>query len=323
MLYNFLKLIRYQNLLIVIVTQCIMRWCIIEPILKVNNFQLQFSTINFFLLVLATVFLTAGGYVINDYFDTKTDILNRPNTVIIGKQIKRRTAIIIHTTLNIIAILIGLYISIRIHLYQLGFIFVLVSGILWFYSTTYKRQFLIGNIIVAILTGLVPMMVVLYEVPLLNTTYRATLLEFHTNFYNLFYWVAGFSFFAFITTLSREIIKDVEDFEGDTAYGRRTIPIVMGVTYTKIFIIFLELVTIGGLLFVYFGFLNDHITQWYMLFALILPMLFLVYKIIRAKTKSDYHFANILSKIIMLAGILYSFIAWYIFTSVLTNQVNP
>ena len=97
---NFLKLVRYKNLLIIVLTQYLMRFCIIRPILAVNDFELQFSELNFFFLVMATVVITAAGYVINDYFDTKTDLVNRPETVIIGKKMNRRWAIKWHLLLN-------------------------------------------------------------------------------------------------------------------------------------------------------------------------------------------------------------------------------
>lgn len=311
---HYLRLVRIQNLLIVVFTQCLMRWAIIEPILDVNNFDLQFSNFNFWLLVLATVSLTAAGYVINDYFDTKTDILNRPDEVVVGKHISRRTAMTLHVILSITGIVVGGYISWRIGLYQLGIIYLIVSGILWYYSTTYKRQFLIGNIIVAVLTALVPLMVVLYEIPMLNNEYRATLISLHTNFNNIFFWVIGFSFFAFFTTLIREIIKDMEDFEGDSVYGRNTLPIVLGVIPVKVILVVLNLIVIGALGVVYLIFLwGELITMFYFIFALIIPVLFLIYKIIRAKTKSDYTIASLINKVIMLLGLLYSLVVYYIF----------
>jgi 4-hydroxybenzoate polyprenyltransferase len=312
----FLKLIRFQNLLIVVATQYLMRLCIVEPILEVNHFELKFSDLNFFFLVLATVMITAAGYVINDYFDRKTDLLNRPGTVIVGTFINRRAAIIWHVIFNVIGIGLGFYISFKIGLYQLGFIFVIVTGVLWYYSTTYKRQFLIGNLIVSILTALVPFMVVLYEIPTLNESYRATLLLRNINFNNIFIWVAGFSFFAFLSTLIREIVKDIEDFEGDNAYGRNTLPIVLGIFYSKVVVISLTVITIAALCFVYFIYLNDNITFWYFLIALIIPFLFLIYKIVHANTKVDYHFASNFTKFIMFGGLLYSLVAYYIFSNV-------
>ena len=289
-----------------------MRWSIIKPILEVYDFKLQFSELNFFFLVMATVFITAAGYVINDYFDTKTDLVNRPETVIVGRVLNRRWAILLHVILNTIGIGLGVYISFYIGIPALSIVFVLITGILWFYSTTYKRQLLIGNIIVAVLTALVPLMVILFEIPLLNKEYGLLMHEMRTNFVHIILWVSAFALFAFLLTMIREIIKDVEDFEGDSAYGRKTMPIVLGVLNSKIVIITFIITTLFSLLYLNFRFLNDVLTLVYFIIFLIIPLLYLLYKIIVANSKKDYHRSSNLSKLIMLAGILYSLVANYI-----------
>jgi len=293
-----------------------MRFSVIAPILTINDFSLQMTEFEFFILVFSTVCLTAAGYVINDYFDTKTDNLNRPETVIVGKSIKRRSAMTIHIVFNLIGVIGGFYVSYKIGLYQLGIIFLIASGLLWYYSTTYKRQFLIGNILVAFLTGLVPLMVILFEMPELNKAYIDILIEKGMNFNNVFFWVAGFSFFAFITTLTREIIKDTEDFEGDSAYGRNTVPIMLGIKWTKIIIIGLTAITLISIGSIYFNYLaGSLLTLLYITVGVVIPMLFLIYKIVKADKKTDYHFSSVLMKFIMLTGILYSLVAAYTFNN--------
>lgn len=314
---NFLRLVRYKNLLIIVLTQYLMRLSIIRPILKVNNFELQFSEINFFFLVLSTVFLTAAGYVINDYFDTKTDLVNRPEKVIIGKIIDRRKAILLHIILNTIGIGLGTYVSFYIGKPILSLVFVFITGILWFYSTTYKRQFLIGNLIVALLTSLVPLMVLLFELPLLNRAYGYFLIEVNANFNQIIVWILSFAFYAFMLTLIREIIKDIEDYEGDNAYGRQTLPIVLGLQNSKIIVLSFILITLFSLLYAYFRFLTDYITLVYFIVFLMIPMVVLFYKIIIAESKNEYHSASRMSKMIMLAGILYSLVANYIINQTL------
>ena len=309
---KFLHLVRYKNLLIIILTQYLMRWSIIKPILEINEFELQFSELNFFFLVMATVFITAAGYVINDYFDTKTDLVNRPDTVIIGRTLNRRWAILLHVILNTIGIGLGVYISFYIGIPALSIVFILITGILWFYSTTYKRQFLIGNIIVAFLTALVPLMVVLFEIPLLNKEYGLLMKEMQLNFMHIIFWVSAFAMFAFLLSMIREIIKDIEDFEGDSAYGRKTMPIVLGVLNSKIIVITFILTTLFSLLYLNLRFLNDVITLIYFIVVLIIPLLFLVYIIFVAENKKEYQRASNLSKLIMLAGILYALVANYI-----------
>jgi 4-hydroxybenzoate polyprenyltransferase len=320
---HFLRLIRIKNLLIIVFTQYLMRYAVIFPILESRGYMSQFSDLNFFLLVLTTVFLAAAGYAINDYFDTKTDLINRPETVVLGKHINRRFAMTLHIVLNTLAIILGFYISWQIHLWKLIYIYIIITGLLWFYSTSYKKQFLVGNIIVALLTAMVPMMTVLYEIPPLNKEYFDTLLELKDNFNDVFFWVTGFSIFALITTLNREIMKDVEDFEGDKAYGSRTLPVIAGITTSKTVTVSLTLITIALLVFVYIKYLMypcpdcitiDYISGIYLGIFVALPSLFMTYKILKAKDKKDWHTASTISKITMLFGVLYAAIVWYNFT---------
>jgi len=289
-----------------------MRWSIIKPILTAYNFELQFSELNFFFLVMATVLLTAAGYVINDYFDAKTDMVNRPDTVIVGRVLNRRWAILWHVIINIVGIGLGAYISFYIGIPSLTLVFIMVTGILWFYSTTYKRQFLIGNVIVALLTAMVPLMVLLFEIPLLNQKYGLLMEELRSDFTHIIVWVMAFSVFAFLLTMIREIIKDIEDYEGDSIYGRKTLPIVTGVLNSKIVIITFILTTIFSLLYINFTFLNDKITLVYFSIFLLIPLVLLLYKIIKASSKKDYHKASNLTKWIMLSGISYALVANYI-----------
>lgn len=294
-------------------TQYAMRWLIVYPILKINTFEFQFSELNFFLLVLATVFLAAGGYVINDYFDRKTDMVNRPDNVIVGRHINRRLAIILHTVFNIIGVALGFYISIKIGLYQLGFIFLIITGVLWYYSTTYKRQFLIGNLIVSILTAMVPLMVALFEVPQLNKEYGEFMLKQGANFNYIFGWVGAFAFFAFILTLVREIVKDMEDLEGDNAYGRNTLPIFLGIKTSKGITITLIGITIASVVYLYFRYLNDTLSLIYFIVVLFIPLVIISIMLIKAGEKRHYHLASLLTKAVMIGGLLYSFIAFYLF----------
>lgn len=311
-LIAFFQLIRLRNLAIVAATQYLMRFAVIKPILSLSGFTLQFSEFDFAMLVVATVCLTAAGYAINDYFDTKTDLLNRPDTVVVGRKIARRHAMTIHLVLNTIGILAGFYAAYKVGIYQLGFIFVIVTGLLWYYSTSYKRQFLIGNLLVALLTAMVPIMVALFEIPMLNESYREILIKNFTNLNSIFLWVAGFGYFAFITTLAREIVKDIEDFEGDQAYGRNTLPIVLGINVTKHIVALVLLITGISVIYAWVNFVNDNFSLVYFVFALILPISFSIYKIYKAKTVAHYRFVAGFLKFIMLFGILYSVLVWYI-----------
>jgi len=296
-----------------------MRFFILEPLLAVNGFVPQLDHLHFFLLVFSSMAITAAGYVINDYFDMKTDLLNRPSTVIVGRKISRRGAMITHIILNAAGVLTGIYLAWYIGILSLGIAYLLTAGILWFYSTTYKRQFLIGNIIVAVFTAVVPFVVVIFEIPLLNKAYREVLIANDMNFNNILAWVGGFSFFAFLSTLIREIIKDIEDFEGDSAYGRSTMPILLGIRFTKIVIVALILFVVFSLIYVYVKFLlynpggnPDLLSMGWFALLLIIPFLYLIFRLLSAREKKDYHICSNITKLIMLAGILYAVPVYFI-----------
>ena len=321
---DFLKLIRWQNLLLVILTMVLMRYAVLAPvlnkigvILKIGSgeempMSLQFPCYDFALLVASTVFITAGGYVINDYFDIKTDLINK-GKVIVGTKIPRRMAMMWHSIFNIGGVAAGFYISFNSGYIWLGIMFVVVSGLLYFYSASYKRQFLIGNIIVAILTAMVPMLVAIYEWPALYKYYSVNAIRLpDINF--ILYWVGGFALFAFLANLIREIIKDIEDFEGDIAYGRNTFPVVIGILSSKIVSICLIIITIILLYLAWHFFINDMITLIYITVAVVLPLLYVIYKLIKSSEKEQLHSASSIMKIVMITGVLYSVVVKVILT---------
>jgi len=273
---------------------------------------LQLPLLDFIVLVAATVFITAGGYVINDYFDIKTDLVNK-GKVIVGTKIPRRRALMWHNILNIAGVAGGVYVSWKIGYIQMGAIFLIVSGLLYFYSTSYKRQFLIGNVIIAILTAMVPLLVVFYEWPVLYKYYTIYSI-YPPKIDFVLYWVGGFALFAFLTTLTREIIKDIEDLEGDVAYGINTVPVVIGVTSAKIVSTSLIILTIALLYLVWYLFIQDTITLIYITCTIVIPLLFVIYKVASSNLRKHLHFASTLMKIIMLAGILYSVVVKVILT---------
>jgi 4-hydroxybenzoate polyprenyltransferase len=152
---------------------------------------------------------------------------------------------------------------------------------------------------------MVPMLVVIFEWPALYRYYAVNAVT-PPQLSIIFYWVGGFAIFAFLTTLTREIIKDIEDFEGDMAYGRNTIPVVTGTLTARIISILLVLITVGLLYVVWYFFLNDKITLTYISCAIVLPLLYVVYQLIISGTKKHLHNASRIMKIVMIAGVLYS-----------------
>ncbi len=321
---GFIKLIRWQNLIIVVFTMVLMRYFVIEPLIsKVIVIPrsglgegipmvLQFKWYDFMVLVVSTVCITAGGYVINDYFDIKTDLINRGN-VIVGTKIPRQQAMLWHSIFNVAGVAGGFYVSWKAGYFWMGVLFLLVSGLLYFYSASYKRQFLIGNLLIALLTAMVPVLVIFYEWPALFRYYSANAVEMPKLTF-LFYWTGGFALFAFLTTLAREIIKDIEDFEGDQAYGRNTLPVIMGIPGSKTVAVSLVIVILAMLYIVWFLFVHDIRTFIYLTVLLALPLFYIIYLVAISKNKKQLHCASNLMKFVMLTGILYSLLVKVIIT---------
>jgi 4-hydroxybenzoate polyprenyltransferase len=297
-----LRLIRISNLLIVAATQVLIRQCLIVPLLKQVNMEPQLSLALFVLLVIATVFITAGGYAINDYFDRKIDRVNKPHSLIVGNLIYPRHAMAYHLFFSITGVLLGTWVAIRAGELYLSLVFFMVSGLLWFYSTIYKRELLLGNIIVALLTALVPFLVLLFELPLMARNYGTGITSLTRV---LMTWVLGFSLFAFLINLIREIVKDGEDFEGDHAYGKKTIPVMWGIKAARWISVALICVTIALLTAAWLYFVPDIVTLLYFIILLLIPLLFVAILLLKGGDKKLFHKASILLKIIMLAGIGY------------------
>lgn len=268
--------------------------------------EAQLSPMLFALLVLATVFIAAGGYAINDYFDRKIDLVNKPDNIIIGTLINPRHAMVFHLFFSISGIVLGTFVAVRIGEIYLSLVFFMVSGLLWFYSTSYKRELLLGNLIVALLTALVPIIVLLFELPLLASAYGASA-RYISEY--LLVWTGGFALFAFLLNLVREVVKDAQDFEGDQAYGKRTIPVTWGVNTARMLSVSFIFIVIALLIGAWLKFVKDTVTIAYFLAMLVIPLLFAVYIIIRAESVADYRKANLILKIVMVSGLGYAVIA--------------
>jgi 4-hydroxybenzoate polyprenyltransferase len=333
----FLKLIRLPNLLIMAFTQYMVRWCLLIPLIQLKSHDLDFSLLevqmtelDFFLLVLSTVMIGAAGYIINDYFDIRIDEVNRPETNLVGKGVKRRVAMAAHMTINIIAVMIGVYLSWKYNLLRVGtLIYVTVPALLWFYSTNLKRRFLIGNFVIALLSGIVPLMVVLFEIPNIYRAFPELVQGGFLQLTDVLHTTLAISLFAFIISLLREIIKDVEDYEGDFEYGCKTMPIVIGIAKTKKIMVGICGVVIGLIGWLQYRQIsggtvlpenfgdNDSIhNAWifsipfylYSFFLIQLPLIYLSIRLLTAKGKSDWRMASLLVKIVMVAGVSYLFL---------------
>lgn len=315
-IFNFLRLIRFPNLVIVALTQYAIRYGIIYPFLKQAGMDLFLSEQLFMMLVAATVLIAASGYIINDYFDVKLDHVNKPKQLIIGKSISRRQAMFLHVIINTVGLLLAFYVALSINHPMLVLFQLISAALLWFYSVNFKKQILIGNLIIAALTALVPFTAGYYEIAVMFDNASEKNFPFETQNISsllfsikyLLYWVIGYSGFAFLLTLIREIIKDCEDIEGDKAFECRTLPIIYGVDAAKkVSLVVAVVLTIGLVALEIIQFISkDWISLAYFVLLLTAPLLWVMIKISKAKKKKHFFIISQVIKIIMLLGILYT-----------------
>lgn len=327
--FAFFRLIRLPNLIIIALTQYAIRFGLMFPMLNGSGFTLALSESLFFLLVLATVMIAAAGYIINDYFDTKIDIINKPKKVIVGNLIKRRVAMGAHIVISLIAIIISIYIALYLKSPWLALIQISSVLALWYYSVNFKRRMLVGNFIIASLTALVPISAGLYEFVELKNHLVEQLQHYTTLFpnenpiyaavffkdvlQNIGLWIAGYALFAFLLTFIREIIKDIEDYEGDLAQGCKTLPIVAGISIANN-----TALIIGSITFVFLALVqymqlvsSEFISFAYFSLFIQLPLILLMVKLFSAKKKNEYAWASRLTKLIMLFGILFTSVIYF------------
>lgn len=293
---DFLQLIRWPNIFFIVITQCLFYFALAPSI--VPGFLTKDSIFFFSLLVISSVLIAAAGYVINDYFDVKIDAINKPEKVIVGKKIKRRWAIFFHLLLSAIGLGTSIYVawntSMWIAIANLCCIF-----LLWIYSIKYKKELAIGNFIIAALTAWV-----IFSVYIFVIGYYGNAIAVESP--KLLKYAMLYAGFAFIVTIIREVIKDMEDTEGDRLYHANTMPIAWGIPTSKVFTAVWIIVCIGLLIGIagYAIVIGSWWITVYIASTLIFPFLYLLYKLRQANSSKDFHSLSSLVKLIMLIGIL-------------------
>lgn len=321
------RLVRLPNLIIIAITMLAVRYGLIETLWRKSiadfleagylpqGFGLHMSGFHFTMLLISTLCIAAAGYIINDYFDTKTDRINKPEKVVVGRIISRRMAIILHTALSGIGLLLAAFLCYRMHNLKLLLFQLLSIGALWLYSANLKKQMLSGNILIALLAALVPIMTGVFEfasgsllsLEIMNLSLEesgSSLLKAGAAM------VLGYALFAFLSNLLRELVKDIEDMEGDLEDGCRTLPIVIGETQAR----FIAM-AIAVFAFVMLGIILKYLWQFelnvmviYLLVAVQLPIVLLILRLWSAQEKSHYTMASLLAKVIIVTGVLSMFV---------------
>lgn len=223
---HFLRLIRVVNLLIIVLTMIGVAYFLMK---SNNHLYVDFHLMNYSLLIFSTVIIAAAGNMINDYFDIKADRINKPDKLIISKYLKKRWAIVIHWILNLVAVFISILLTIRYNSFLFVFIHLISMNLLWFYSAYFKKKLLIGNIVIALLTALVPLLSVWYF-KVVNES-SAPFSSYHQDTWSTYLDYSFIYFFAvcaFFQNLSREISKDIQDVVGDKLIHVYSLPMKIG-----------------------------------------------------------------------------------------------
>lgn len=304
---HFLKLIRWKNLLMIALVQFLIKYALLLPFEESHNVSTTLGSFHFVLLVLATMFIAAAGYIINDIYDVETDKINKPNKVVINNTISEKKAFTLFMILNIVGVGIGFYLANYVGKSALFVMFFASSALLYLYASSLKQMLLVGNVVVSIVVALAPIIVGFFELfPSMSLQNRAAQITF-------FKIILDYSIFAFIINLVRELVKDIEDIDGDYKAGMQTLPIVLGRERANKIVFVLSLVPLVFVIYYVITYLfKQPLVVLYFLALVVGPLIYVSIKLFNASLKSHYQHISLVLKLILLSGmlslVLYSFI---------------
>lgn len=308
----YLQLLRVGNLTFVAILLYVMEKWVATPLLQLEQFGELMPWWILTLLIVSVVGIAAGGYVINDYFDVKIDRINRPDNLVVTRIISRDAAMNLFYGLTAVGVIAGTVVAWWAHSWTLLFTYVVIPGLLWFYSASYKRMFLVGNLVVAFASAIVPLLVAIANADYLHHLYQNAL-AYSPIVGELYVWTGGFAIFAFLLTWVREIVKDIEDIEGDREMECRTLPIVWGDKVAKIIATILLVAIATLIVYMLFAVLPfSH--EWkslptrYVVFGLIVPILCSIVLLWAANNRTEYHRVQTIIKFAMFMGMLFSYV---------------
>ncbi len=300
---NYLKLIRPINLIILALTMFLFRVCLASAsAYKLFSVYSILSSSEFLLLVLASVFIAAGGYVINDIYDIEIDIINRPNKLIVGNSISEDNAYNLYKLLCFLGILCTLLLAFLTKNYRLSTLPIVIMVVLNFYAHTFKRQLIVGNFMIALSASFAILLIALFEIGDAGVE-----LSSNESYIKSGIVISGvvYALFAFLTTFMREIIKDIEDVNGDQQYGCSTIPIVFGIKVAKVVVVILGVLILGLLIsFVHFFYILQLMKTVYILgLALVFPLFVILLMVVLAKKMNWFSNISRLLKLFICIGL--------------------
>lgn len=295
---NLLRLIRYKNLFMIAFIQCIIKYVFFElPQFKNANLTTALDTAAFTSLVLATICIAAAGNIINDIYDVVTDSINKPHKVIVGKSISENMANNMFMGFTVVGIILGVYATWDIDKNSYATIFLIVSALLYWYATSLKQTILIGNILVSFLVGLSILIVGVFEIsPMITPDSRDAYLF-------MFKFLVDYAIFAFLINLVRELVKDLEDVDGDHKAGYNTLPIAIGRDRANKVAFGVCVLTIMAIVYYVITYLfeNQYLLL-YFIFLIVGPLSYCAIKLLSAKTKAQYTQLSTILKVTMVLG---------------------
>ena len=261
--------------------------------LALNNWQ-------YLLLVFATVMIAAGGYVINNIIDQATDNYNKPNKVVVGRGISETNAYNVYFLVTVLGVGTGFYLSNVIAKPGFAAIFIIISATLYLYATTLKQLLLIGNFVVALLLAFSVIIIGIFDLfPVITPENKAVMR-------GLFSILLDYALFAFVINFIREIVKDMEDINGDYKLGMNTLPIALGLGRTSKIVFALSLIPLVMVIFYVkaYVFENDlYFATFYALIFIVAPLIYFTVKMANAKKNQDFHHLSTVLKLIILFGL--------------------
>jgi 4-hydroxybenzoate polyprenyltransferase len=297
----FLKLIRWPNLLFIVLTQVLFHYCLLMPIFQNSSTPPAIDGVMLIVIGVTSVLIAAAGYIINDYFDINIDQINKPGRQFIPKYVTRRWAILWHSALSFSGVALSFFAGWKTGVWWIGPANFVCVTLLFVYSSTFKKRFLTGNIIIALLTAWTVAILGLASAYDLYFERGNMAIQTRVLRYTILY-----ASFAFIISLIREAIKDMEDLRGDARYGCRTLPVVAGINAAKTYVLVWVVVLMGVLALVQFyaAQLGWWLTVLYAFFFINIPLGYLFFMFMKARKTGDYHRVSSLAKLVMLTGIL-------------------
>ncbi|MBT8263312.1 MAG: geranylgeranylglycerol-phosphate geranylgeranyltransferase [Bacteroidia bacterium] len=289
----YLKIIRPVNLLLIAIVQILIKYVIFD----VFEAETAMNDLQFALLLVATLAIAAAGNVVNDIYDVEIDRINKPEKVLVGKTITEKRAFNYFIFLNVIGVVCGFILANQLGKPGLAATFIVISALLYIYSTQLKAMLILGNVLISALVSFSLLIVLIFDL------YPIAINGLSESQQTASEIVLHYAIFAFVVNLIREIVKDLEDINGDKNGGINTLAIALGRNRTTMLVFVLAVLTIIGIVAYLYTFLyNKKILVLYFLFLVVAPLLYFCIKAWDAESKKEYKNLSLILKLVMVTG---------------------